>query len=256
MAAGAADARRIVAAVETSGVAFQSGYMWRYDDIANRLKRMMQQGAFGQLISVEMTFVTSDIARRGGGSLSVRSGSQRRGLFQLAGLPLARRAVLCDGPGGGRRDGPHRRLFGAVPTEVEDGGVAILDLEGGGIATFLGGYWLRGGPARAAGRFAAASGGSTGTPIARAPTASSKSTARSRSGTRWKRRSRPPRTKRPATAAVADDLLVQDWLDCIRTGRRDNRNTARAMLAALELIDAIFQSSREGRRIECRIGPN
>ena len=50
-------------------------------------------------------------------------------------------------------------------------------------------------------------------------------------------------------------LLVNDWLDCIRTGRRDNRNTARGMLATLELIDAIYQSSREGRRIECRIGP-
>jgi predicted dehydrogenase len=49
--------------------------------------------------------------------------------------------------------------------------------------------------------------------------------------------------------------LVQDWLDCIKTGRRDNRNPARPMLAVLELIDAILHSSREGRRIECRIGP-
>src|SRR6185436_17665352 len=49
----------IVDAVEKSGVAFQTGYMWRYDDIANRLKRMVEQGAFGKLINVEMTFVTS-----------------------------------------------------------------------------------------------------------------------------------------------------------------------------------------------------
>jgi hypothetical protein len=27
------------------------------------------------------------------------------------------------------------------------------------------------------------------------------------------------------------------------------------MVATLEVIDAIYQSSREGRRIECRIGP-
>src|SRR5438034_148634 len=32
-------------------------------------------------------------------------------------------------------------VFGAVETKVEDGGVAILDLANGGIATFLGGYW-------------------------------------------------------------------------------------------------------------------
>jgi predicted dehydrogenase len=40
VAAGAADARPIVEAVETSGIAFQTGYMWRYDDIVNRLRHM------------------------------------------------------------------------------------------------------------------------------------------------------------------------------------------------------------------------
>src|SRR4029434_5373104 len=64
VAATAADAKQIVGAVEKSGVAFQTGYMFRYDDIVNRLRRMAQQGAFGKLISVEMTFVTSDVARR------------------------------------------------------------------------------------------------------------------------------------------------------------------------------------------------
>src|SRR4029077_4447428 len=32
--------------------------------------------------------------------------------------------------------------FGRVDVPVDDGGVAILDLAGGGLATFLGGYWL------------------------------------------------------------------------------------------------------------------
>ena len=64
-----------------------------------------------------------------------------------------------------------------------------------------------------------------------------------------------PEDKTPGYGGAEGFLLVQDWLDCIRTGRRDNRNTARGMLATLELIDAIYQSSREGRRIECRIGP-
>src|SRR6188472_758194 len=65
VAATAADARQISDAVQRSGICFQSGYMWRYDDIANRLKRMVEQGAFGKLISVEMTFATSDVTRRG-----------------------------------------------------------------------------------------------------------------------------------------------------------------------------------------------
>ena len=64
-----------------------------------------------------------------------------------------------------------------------------------------------------------------------------------------------PEDKTPGYGGIRGLLLVQDWFDCIRTGRRDNRGAARPMLAVLELIDTIFQSSREGRRIECRIGP-
>src|SRR5260370_35368816 len=33
-------------------------------------------------------------------------------------------------------------VFGTSGAGVEDGGSAILDLEGGGLATFVGGYWL------------------------------------------------------------------------------------------------------------------
>jgi hypothetical protein len=45
--------------------------------------------------------------------------------------------------------------------------------------------------------------------------------------------------------------LVADWLDCIRTHRRDTRNGAKEMLATLELIDAIYESSRRC----CRVVP-
>ncbi|MBI5758473.1 MAG: Gfo/Idh/MocA family oxidoreductase, partial [Planctomycetales bacterium] len=63
-AGSAAAAERIVQAVRQAGVAFQSGYMWRYDAGANRLRDMVRDGRFGKLISVEMNFVTSDIRRR------------------------------------------------------------------------------------------------------------------------------------------------------------------------------------------------
>src|SRR5439155_6783797 len=45
VASSGAAARQISAAVEKSNVAFQSGYMWRYDDITARMKRMVEQGA-------------------------------------------------------------------------------------------------------------------------------------------------------------------------------------------------------------------
>jgi predicted dehydrogenase len=250
----ATDARPIADAVARSGIAFQTGYMWRYDDIANRLKRMVRQGAFGKLISVEMTFVTSDVLRRGenhylfdrdasgGGFFSWLACHWLDTLFYVTG-----RAVV----GVTARTG----MFGAVETKVEDGGVAIFDLEGGGLATFLGGYWHPrwAGESRWAIRgsqrwvhWDAARKGTNGVLEIHGPQP------------QWHAMEDVftlPEDKTPGYGGQRGLLLVQDWLDCIRTGRRDNRNTARGMLATLELIDAIYQSSREGRRIECRIGP-
>jgi len=255
VAASAADGRQIVEAIEPSGVALQTGYMWRYEDIANRLKRMVEQGAFGKLISVEMTFVTSDVNRRGGDHYlfdPVASGDA--GFFSWLAchwldtlLYVTGRAVV----GVTARTG----VFGGVPTQVEDGGVAILDLEGGGIATLLGGYWHPrwAGESRWALRgsqrwihWDAARAGTGGVLEIHGPQP------------QWHAMEdvyTAPADKNHGYGGDKGFLLVQDWLDCIRSGRRDNRNTVRSMLATLELIDAIYQSSREGRRIDCRIGP-
>ncbi|HMC12658.1 MAG TPA: Gfo/Idh/MocA family oxidoreductase, partial [Pirellulaceae bacterium] len=140
VAATANDARQIAEAVERSGIAFQTGYMWRYDDIANRLKRMVEQGAFGKLISVEMTFVTSDIARRGPDHYLFDPAASGSGFFSWLACHWLDTLLFVTGKavvGVTARTG----VFGAVPTKVEDGGVAIFDLEDGSIATFLGGYW-------------------------------------------------------------------------------------------------------------------
>ncbi|MCU0879813.1 MAG: hypothetical protein MUF06_18725, partial [Pirellulaceae bacterium] len=63
-----------------------------------------------------------------------------------------------------------------------------------------------------------------------------------------------PSDKLPGYGGERNFRLIQDWLDAVQTGRRDLRCGAAQMLAVLELIDAIYASSREGRRVECRIG--
>jgi predicted dehydrogenase len=254
VAAGAADARLIAQAVAASGIAFQTGYMWRYDDLVNRLRRMVQQGALGQLISLEMTFVTSDIARRGPEHYLFDRQASGAGYFSWlachfldAMFYVTGRAVV----GVTARTG----VFGAVPTPLEDGGVAILDLEGGGLATFLGGYWLPrwSGESKWAIRgsqrwvhWDASRKGTSGVLEIHGPQP------------QWHAMDDTfiaPEDKTPGYGGQKNLRLIQDWLDCIRTGRRDNRNGPRSMLVALELIDAIYQSSRDGRRVECRIGP-
>ena len=254
VAAGAVDARPVLAAVEQGGIAFQTGYMWRYDDLANRLKRMVEQGAFGQFISLEMTFVTSDIARRGPDHYLFDPAASGAGFFSwLACHFLDAMFYVVGRPvvGVTARTG----VFGAVPSQLEDGGVAILDLEGGGLATFTGGYWLPrwAGEARWALRgsqrwihWDAMRKGTAGVLEIHGPQP------------QWHAMEDTfvaPEDTTPGYGGQKNYRLIADWLDCIRTGRRDNRNGPRSMLATLELLDAIYQSSREGRKIACRIGP-
>ena len=140
-AASAAEFAPVAAAVERSGVAFQAGYVWRYDPGANRLGAMVRDGRFGKLISIEMTLVTSDVARRGPGHYLFDPAASGRGFFSWLGchwldlLPYVtgERVVAVTARVGN---------FGETPGAVEDGGSAILELSGGGLATFVGGYWL------------------------------------------------------------------------------------------------------------------
>jgi predicted dehydrogenase len=254
VATGAADARQIAAAVDKSGIAFQTGYMWRYDDIANRLKRMVQDSAFGKLISIEMTFATSDVARRGVNHYLFDPEASGAGFFSWLACHWLDTLLFVTGQaviGVTARTG----VYGATPTKVEDGGAAIFELESNVIATFVGGYWHPrwAGESRWAIRCSqrwvhwdAARKATGGVLEIHGPQP------------QWHAMEdvyTSPADIKPGYGGDKGFLLIADWLDCIRTGRRDNRNGASSMLAALELIDAIYRSSREGRRVECRIGP-
>ncbi len=63
-AGSAANLRPVIDGVSKSNVAFQTGFMWRYDEGANRLKDMVVDGRFGKIINVEITSVTSNVSRR------------------------------------------------------------------------------------------------------------------------------------------------------------------------------------------------
>jgi predicted dehydrogenase len=227
--------------------------MWRYDDLVNRLRRMVADGAFGKLINVEMTFATSDVNRRGADHYLFDPEASGTGFFSWLACHWLDTLLYVTGQavvGVTARTG----VFGAVPTAVEDGGAAMLDLAGGGLATFVGGYWLPrwAGESRWTIRgsqrwvhWDANRKGTSGVLEIHGPQP------------QWHAMEEvfaAPEDPTPGYGGRRGLSLVQDWLDCIRTGRRDNRNTARDMVAVLELLEAIYASSREGRRVECRIG--
>lgn len=242
----------LVDVVEQTGVAFQSGYMWRYDEMAGRLRRMVDDGRFGKLISVEMTFVTSDVRRRdpshylfdkqvsGGGFFNWLACHWLDLLLYVTGQSVVGVTARCG-------------VFGETPTEVEDGGAVIFDLSGGGIATFVGGYWiprwagegwwtLRGSqrwvhwdPARA---------GTGGVLEIHGPKP------------QWNAMDEVfsiPADDTPGYGGYRGKALLRDWLDSIAQPGRHCRNTPASTRSTLQLIEAIEQASQTGQRIACEI---
>ena len=248
-AANAADAHRMAEAVRTAGVAFQAGYMWRYEEGANRLRDMMADGSFGKLISLEMTWTTSDVFRRDPGHyLFDPKDSGPVGFFNWLGchhLDLLSYVTSQTVTGVTARVGN----FGGTPIDMEDGGSAILDLSGGGLATFTGGYWhprwlndiqwnLRGtqrwvhwDPSRT---------GTGGVLEIHGPQPQFMA---------MEETFELPPDDTPGYGGKAMVALLRDWVRCAHEGG-DCRNTPESMVAVLETIDRIYESSRSGRRVE------
>ena len=143
--------------------------------------------------------------------------------------------------------------FGATPTAMDDGGAAILELEDGALATFVGGYWL--------------------------PRWTSESHWAIRGSQRWVHWE-PMRTGTGGVLEIhgpqpqfqpmdetfslpADTVpgyggarcvaLLEDWIASARSGNRVCRNTPESLLATLAVLDRIYESSATGRRIEYRV---
>ena len=252
--AGSADeARPLVDSVTKHGVAFQNGYMWRYDEGANRLRDMLADGRFGKLISLEMTFVTSDVKRRDPDHYLFDPEISTGGFFSWLACHYLDLLLYITGEkitGVTARTG----VFGDSECEVEDGGIAILDLSGGGIAAFLGGYWLP----RWAGEAHWAIRGSERW-VHWQPTRAGTGGVLEIHGPKpqWNAMEEIytiPESEITGYGGQRGWALVRDWLDSIFDGGRGCRNTPQSTVYALEVVDRIYQSSESGRRIDCSIG--
>lgn len=253
MAGSAADARPVVDAVAKTGVAFQSGFMWRYDELTSRMRDMVLDNRFGKLVSIEMNFVTSDVRHRNPAHYLFDREISTGGFFNWLAchyLDLLLYVTAQKVVGVTARTG----VFGAADTEVEDGGVAILDLSGGGIATFVGGYWLP----RWAGEAHWSIRGSERW-VHWDPSRAGTGGALEIHGPKpqWNAMDEVfalPVDETPGYGGKRAMDAVSDWLAAAREGGRACRNTPESTVDTLALIDAIYESSKTGRRIECEIG--
>ena len=251
-AGSAADGKRMADAVEQAGVAFQNGYMWRYDPLADRLRAMVAEDRFGRLTSVEMTYITSDIKRRGPDHYLFDADISQGGFFNWLACHHLDLMLYITGQsvvGVTARTG----VFGSTPAEVEDGGTAIMELSGGGLVTFTGGYWLP----RWAGeidwrirgterwiQWDQARAGTGGAIDIHGPKP------------QWHAMEETfalPPDEMPGYGGTRCVKLIKDWVQAAQSGGRPCRNTPESTVATLELIDAIYESSRTGTRIACQI---
>jgi predicted dehydrogenase len=247
--ASASDFAPAAEAIRRSGVAFQTGFMWRYDAAAERLRAMIADGRFGQLISIEIGQFTSDVARRGPEHYLFDSDQSGRGFFNWLGchwldlVPyLTNERIAAVTARVGR--------FGARPIALDDGGTVILETTGGTLVTFTGGYWLP----RWTGELNVSLHGSErwvhwepGCP-----------------GTSGRLRIHGPQPQfhameetfdlppdsTPGYGGAKGTATIRDWIAMARGEGPACRNTIDSTLATLRLLDAVYRSSEKGQRLE------
>lgn len=140
-AGNAADWEPAIDEIRSHKVAFQSGYMWRYDDGAFRLKAMFRDRRFGKLISIQLRWFTSDVQRRGPDHYLFNREISGGGFFNWLGCHWL---DLLSWVTETRVKAVFARVgnLGNVQVAVEDGGSVILELEDGTQVNLVGGYWL------------------------------------------------------------------------------------------------------------------
>ncbi|MDB5306296.1 MAG: hypothetical protein JWO38_498 [Gemmataceae bacterium] len=248
-AASAAEFAPAAEAVRGAGVAFQSGYLWRYDPGADRLRAMVADGRFGKLVSIQIEQFTSDVARRGPGHYLFDAGQSGRGFFSWLGchwldlIPyITGEAVVAVTARVG--------CFGAAPVGVEDGGTAILELAAGTPVTLTGGYWLP----RWAGELRLAFRGSERW-VHWDPT-------HPQTGGQLRIRGPQPQfhameevftlleDPTPGYCGARGVEAIRDWVSAAQGRGQGCRNTLDSALATLKLLDAVYRSSEQARRVE------
>jgi predicted dehydrogenase len=242
-------------ALRKSGVAFQTGYMWRYDAGTERMRAMIADGRFGKLVSIEIGQFTSDVRRRGPEHYLFDAERSGRGFFNWLGCHWLDLVPFLTGD---RVAAVTARVgcFGTTPSALEDGGTVILELAGGTLVTLTGGYWLP----RWTGELDLALRGSERW-VHWEPAAP-------KTGGRFRIHGPqpqfhameetfdlPPDTT-PGYGGSKGTATVRDWIAAARGESAACRNTVDSTLATLRLLGAIYAASEQARTVSLHSGPS
>jgi predicted dehydrogenase len=239
-------------AIREAGVAFQTGYMWRHDAGTDRVRAMIADGRFGQLIAIEIGQFTSDVSRRGKDHYLFDVGESGRGFFNWLGCHWIDLVPFLTND---RVTAVTARVgcFGATPIAMDDGGTVILELASGVLVTLTGGYWLprwtgelklslRGSERWV--HWEPACPGTGGRLLIHGPQPQFHAMEETFD--------LPPDTT-PGYGGAKGVATIREWIALARgEGEAATcRNSVDSTLETLRLLDAVYRSSDEGRRIGC-----
>jgi predicted dehydrogenase len=235
-------------AVRAAGVSFQNGYLWRYDPGAERIRSMIGEGRFGKVISIEIGQFTADVARRGKDHYLFDAEQSGRGFYNWLGCHWLDILPFLTGD---RVTAVTARVgcLGSTAVPMDDGGTVILELGGGTLVTITGGYWLprwtgelkvsvRGSERWV--RWEPAAPGTGGRLTIHGPQPHFHAMEETFD---------LPLDRTPGYGGARGVATIRDWISQARSGRPGCRNTLDSTLETLRLLDAVYRSSDEGRRI-------
>ena len=252
----AADLARLAEAIHRNGVKVLPAYPWRFHPVAQALGRMIEEGALGKPISLESRLVTTQVRpglrapdgflyrdeTEGGGILHMLGGHYLEAMRYLAGCEVKAVQAMVGRP------------VGFIEAPLEDIGIMAMEYENGAFGSLHAGYLL---PARDDGydsclTFRGEHGWAKWGPVG-APRLEVKSVT-----PQWA--AAPTRTLDFALAPFSGygrSLwmfdLVQRFVDGIKANRPPELTVDDA-LHILQLIEAAYESSRTGRRVEVAYG--
>jgi len=244
VARNATEMQRIVDAVKANGVAFSTGYTWRFHPIMTKVRDHIQNGDFGRVYAMQVRMLTSSIEDRGPDHFLFSAEHSGSGMVGWLGChPLDLMLFFID-----RKVKSVTAKVGHIgepKAEVEDGGTAVLEFEDGALATLMCGFYLK----KFYGDSLYSIQGTTGWADWVTKPCDLRYMFKSMDQPKTENLDLPPIGGYGGQTAL--DLL-NDWLDSGREGRQTQINEDNA-LRVLKTVDAIYESSETGQRIDVEI---
>ena len=250
------DLAELVRAVRRNRVKVLPAYPWRFHPVAQDLRRIIEEGTLGRPLDIAMRMVTGQV-RPGGRDpehFVYRNETEGGGIMHMLGghfLELMRFLMGCEVKAVQAMNG---RPVGYIDEPLEDLCIAAFEYENGAFGSMHSGYLQRvGGGKDTTLIYHGLDGAAYWDPVEEPPKLEVKSATEAWKGT-------PERVFEYslAPATVYGKTLwrlewVQRFVQAIRTDQ-EPALTIDDALHVLQCIDATYESSRTGRRVEVKYG--